>query len=53
MNDYKNSIKFEQKGEVMKLIIRNNFENPELLLEFLNSFSREVSVLFRSYENKK
>jgi transcription-repair coupling factor (superfamily II helicase) len=52
MNDYKNSIKFEQKGETMKLIIKNQFKNPELLLEYLNSFSREVSVLFRSYENK-
>ena len=52
MNKYKNSIKFEQKGETMKLIIKNNFETPEKLLEFLNSFSREVSVLFRNEKSK-
>ena len=52
MNEYKKSIKFEQKGETMKLIIKNNFENPEMLLEFLNSFSREISALFRNKEVK-
>jgi len=53
MNKYKNLIKFEQKGETMKLIVNNNFDTPEKLLEFLNSFSREVTVLFRSERNNQ
>ena len=52
MNNYKNSVKFEQKGETMKLIVKNNFDTPEKLLVFLNSFSREVSVLFRNEKSK-
>jgi len=53
MNEYKKSIKFEQKRETMKLIINNNFENPEMLLEFLISFSRDVTGLFKNTENKE
>lgn len=48
LEKHKDKVKFEQKGETMKLIIKNNFETPEKLLVFLNSFSREVSVLFKS-----
>ncbi len=47
MNEYKNMIKFEQKGETMKLIIKNNFVSPEKLLEFMISFSKDVKGLFK------
>ena len=32
----------------MKLIIKNNFETPERLLEFLNDFSKSVKDLFEN-----
>jgi len=38
---------------VMKLIIKNNFPTPELLLEFLISFSKNVKELFQKDELKK
>lgn len=41
------TIKFDQKKEKMKLIIKNNFETPERLLEFLIDFSIEVLNLFK------
>jgi len=47
MNEYKDSIKFEQRGESMKLIIKNNFSSPEGLLEFLVEFSKRIMVLFK------
>ncbi len=46
MDDYKNTIKFNQQKEVMKLAITNNFETPENLLAFLIEFSRKVMKLF-------
>jgi len=48
MNKYKDSIKFEQKGEMMKLIIKNGFSSPEKLLEFLVEFSKEISSLMKT-----
>ena len=48
INEHKDKIKFEQKNDVMKLIIKNDFDSPEKLLEFLISFSREVLNLFKS-----
>ena len=51
LNKHKELVKFEQKNDVMKLIIKNNFETPERLLEFLISFSRDVAGLFKSEEN--
>ena len=47
MNEYKDLIKFEQKGEIMKLIIKNNFSSPEGLLQFLVEFSGRIMVLFK------
>jgi transcription-repair coupling factor (superfamily II helicase) len=47
MNKYKDSIKFEQKGETMKLIIKNSFASPEKLLEFLVEFSERIMNLFK------
>jgi len=47
MNEYNDSIKFEQKGETMKLIIKNNFATPEKLLEFLVDFAKRIMALFK------
>jgi transcription-repair coupling factor (superfamily II helicase) len=49
---HKDAVKFEQKGESMKLIIKNNFETPEKLLEFLIDFSKNITKLFEN-DNKK
>jgi len=46
MDNFKDSVKFSQQKDVMKLVINNNFENPERILEFLVKFSREVGELF-------
>lgn len=46
LEKHKNSVKFEQKKEVMKLTVKNNFETPERLLEFLNDFSKSLKDLF-------
>jgi len=46
LEKHKDSVKFEQKGEMMKLLIKNNFETPEKLLDFLVQFSDNVSSLF-------
>lgn len=44
--NHKDVVKFEQKGESMKLIIKNNFEAPEKLLEFLVDFCQNIGRLF-------
>jgi transcription-repair coupling factor (superfamily II helicase) len=46
--EHKEAVKFEQKNEIMKLIIKNDFQSPEKLLEFLVDFSKSVSDLFRN-----
>jgi transcription-repair coupling factor (superfamily II helicase) len=45
LDDHKETIKFDQKKEKMKLMIKNNFETPERLLEFLIQFSENISKL--------
>jgi len=52
VNNYKDSVKFEQKNESMKLIIANNFESAEKSLEFLINFSASVKNLFDNYSVK-
>jgi transcription-repair coupling factor (superfamily II helicase) len=42
---YADRIKFNQQKEVLKLVITNNFEDPEKILSFLTRFSKEVSEL--------
>jgi transcription-repair coupling factor (superfamily II helicase) len=42
---YGDRIKFDQQKSVLKLVIQNNFEDPEKLLNFMIRFSREVSDL--------
>jgi hypothetical protein len=44
---YKDIIKFEQKNNMMKLIIKNDFDSPEELLIFLVDFSKNVIELFK------
>jgi transcription-repair coupling factor (superfamily II helicase) len=44
--EHKEAVKFEQKEDIMKLIIKNNFESPERLLKFLLTFSGSVKSLF-------
>jgi transcription-repair coupling factor (superfamily II helicase) len=46
LHEHKETIKFDQKNETMKLIIKNNFETPERLLEFLIDFSVQVKNVF-------
>ncbi|MEJ2614883.1 MAG: transcription-repair coupling factor, partial [Ignavibacteriaceae bacterium] len=46
MDKYNDKVKFNQQKEVMKLIITNNFKAPEVLLEFLINFSKEIVNLF-------
>ncbi len=45
--EHKETIKFEQRKDVMKLIVKNKFESPERLLEFLIVFSNKIIKLFR------
>jgi transcription-repair coupling factor (superfamily II helicase) len=47
LDKHKDKVKFEQKGETMKLIVKNNFDSVELLLEFLIEFSSNVWGLFK------
>ncbi len=53
LDEHKESVKFEQKEETMKLVIKNNFETPEKLLEFLIDFSKSVRSLFESKFTKE
>lgn len=46
MDKYKNTVKFVQQKNVMKLVIQNNFETAEKILEFLIGFCKEVLDLF-------
>jgi transcription-repair coupling factor (superfamily II helicase) len=50
LDEHRENIKFEQKKDTMKLIIRNNFESPEKLLMFLIDFSNKVVKLFTQEE---
>jgi len=47
LDAHKDTVKFEQKNDVMRLIIKNSFESAEALLEFLIKFSLNVSELFK------
>ena len=46
LDEHKETIKFEQKKEVMRLKIKNTFESPEKLLEFLIEISSSINKLF-------
>ena len=53
VNNYKDSVKFEQKNESMKLIIANNFDSAEKLLEFLIDFGKNIGRLFENNAAKE
>jgi transcription-repair coupling factor (superfamily II helicase) len=48
LDNYKDSVKFSQQKDVMKLVITNNFETPEKISDFLIKFSREIIKLFNN-----
>lgn len=48
--NYSSKIHFEQKRDVMKFIIKNDFRNPESELNFLISFCDEVNKLLFKIE---
>ena len=50
LENHKDRIKFVQRKEVMKLVIKNNFESPEKLLRFLIDFTINVKSLFGNGE---
>lgn len=46
LDAHKQAVKFDQKNKTMKLIVKNNFETPEMLLEFLIEFSVRVKNVY-------
>ena len=48
LDNYKDSVKFSQQKDVMKLVITNNFETPEKISDFLINFSRGIMKLFNN-----
>jgi transcription-repair coupling factor (superfamily II helicase) len=46
LDEHKETIEFEQKKDVMRLQIKNTFESPEKLLEFLIDVSSSIKGLF-------
>ena len=53
LDEHKETIKFDQKKEVMKLAIKNKFTNPEELLLFLIKLSQNISALFTTTKENK
>lgn len=50
LEKYKETIKFQQQKDSMKLVIENRFESPEKTVEFLIKFSKEIAELFKNLE---
>ena len=48
LDNYKDTIKFNQQKDVLKLVITNNFESPEKITDYLVKFSREITKLFNN-----
>ncbi len=45
LDEHKDKINFEQKKDVMRLVIKNDFPHPEDLLQYLIEFSKNVKRL--------
>jgi hypothetical protein len=45
LDKHKDRINFEQKKDIMRLIIKNNFSKPEDLLQYIIEFSKSVKQL--------
>ena len=52
LDEYKETVKFDQKKEMMKLVIKNKLKTPEDLLKYLIDFSQRIVKLF-SVETSK
>ncbi|MDP3682775.1 MAG: transcription-repair coupling factor, partial [Ignavibacteria bacterium] len=50
LEKYKETVKFQQQKDSMKLVIENRFESPEKTVEFLIKFSKEIAELFKNLE---
>ena len=50
LDQHKETIKFEQKKDVMRLQIKNKFDSPEKLLEYLIDISSNINELFSNTE---
>ena len=50
LDQHNETVKFEQKNDVMKLIVKNDFETPEKLVKFLIEFSEKVFQMFKREE---
>jgi hypothetical protein len=48
LDEYKNSVKFEQQKDTMRLIIQNKFDSPESLMEFLIKFVKKIIDLYKT-----
>jgi transcription-repair coupling factor (superfamily II helicase) len=46
LENYKDSVKFSQQKDILKLVVENKFESPEKIFEFLITFSRQIINLF-------
>jgi transcription-repair coupling factor (superfamily II helicase) len=56
MDNYKDSVKFNQQKDVMKLAIKNSYGSPEKMFEFLIDFCRQLKDNFEKLieaENKE
>lgn len=46
--NFSNKIKFEQKNDILKLVMKNFFESPEKTLNYLFEFSQQIMNLFNN-----
>jgi len=45
LENYSNTVKFNQQKETLRLIISNNFSSPSALLESLIDFTKDVAAI--------
>ncbi|MDP3683586.1 MAG: hypothetical protein Q8S01_06595, partial [Ignavibacteria bacterium] len=50
LDKHKDTVKFQQQKDSMKLVIENRFESPEKTVEFLIKFSKEIAGLFKNLD---
>ena len=46
--NFSNKMKFEQKNDILKLVMKNFFESPEKTLNYLFEFSQQIMNLFNN-----
>ena len=52
LEEHKDKIKFEQKKDVMRLVVKNDFSKPEDLLRYLIGFSKDIKQLNKKETEK-